>query len=126
MMVGEAKIGARGYGFKAGALRSRRIRLRLTQRDLAERVGISTSQVSRLEVGTHIPHFKTIERIAGAVGLDPDALIDYGDDEPSPDSAAEPAKSVDRDDAADAGWEPGGWGGPGSTLIPPFVSHPSG
>lgn len=41
----------------------------LTQEELAERVGTSHSQISRIESGRHRPNLDTLERIAHALDL---------------------------------------------------------
>ncbi len=46
-----------------------RTRARLTQRQLAELVGTSYSQISRLESGEHMPTYATLQRIARALDL---------------------------------------------------------
>ena len=44
-----------------------RIKVSMTQEELAERAGIPQSHVSRLETGVHTPTFVTIERLAQAL-----------------------------------------------------------
>lgn len=58
-------------------IRHLRLRRRLTQQKLAEATGLSLTQVSRIEHGVHRPRFSTVEKLAGALGVDPDELIDY-------------------------------------------------
>ena len=41
----------------------------LTQSELAERSGLRQPQISRLEAGVHSPSFKTLEKIANALGV---------------------------------------------------------
>jgi len=41
----------------------------LTQKELAERAGISVSYLSRIEEKLKKPHFKTLSRIAFALGV---------------------------------------------------------
>jgi len=41
----------------------------LTQKELAERAGISIGYLSRIEEGAKKPHFKTLSRIAFALGV---------------------------------------------------------
>ena len=43
-----------------------RIRTQETQRQLAERLGMTESMISRLESGTHVPSLRTLCRIADA------------------------------------------------------------
>lgn len=47
----------------------RRGELRLTQKELAERVGTSHSAISRLESGQHRASIATLERVGEALGL---------------------------------------------------------
>jgi len=67
-------------GFKAGydalqeeftiasVLIDARVRAKLSQQQLAERMGTSQSTIARLESGTSKPSFTTLERIAKATG----------------------------------------------------------
>ena len=41
----------------------------MTQAQLAEAVGVSTDEISRIERGAREPRFDTIERLAGALGV---------------------------------------------------------
>jgi len=47
---------------------ARRIRYRLTQHELAERMGTSISAISRLESGQHRPNVETLEKLGRAFG----------------------------------------------------------
>ncbi|MEU6247431.1 helix-turn-helix domain-containing protein [Glycomyces sp. NPDC047010] len=49
-------------------LRAERLRRRLSQADLASRIGTTQSAVARLESGDADPRLSTLERYAGAVG----------------------------------------------------------
>lgn len=51
------------------AVRFRRKAIGLTQEDLAERAGMQTAAVSRIERGDASPNLRTIERIAAALSL---------------------------------------------------------
>ena len=42
----------------------------LTQTALAERLGMSQTQVSRLEIGEHTPTFETLLRVCDALGIE--------------------------------------------------------
>lgn len=46
-----------------------RSRHNLSQEQLAERIGTSNSQISRLESGTHVPTIETLRRIGDALDL---------------------------------------------------------
>lgn len=43
----------------------------MTQRELADKAGISESTVATIEAGVHRPRFNTMKRLAGALDLDP-------------------------------------------------------
>ena len=49
---------------------ARKIRMEsgITQQDVAERMGIAQTAVSRLEIGAHSPSLDMVERYAEAVG----------------------------------------------------------
>lgn len=50
-------------------LRRARLRLELTQEEVAERSGVHATEVSRIEAGKRDPRVSTVERLAKAVGL---------------------------------------------------------
>lgn len=66
-----------GYRIRGGRLRHIRKRRRMTQADLARLSGVSVTQISRIESELHVPHFSTIERLGGALSVDPDELIEW-------------------------------------------------
>lgn len=45
-----------------------RMELGITQQDVAERMGIAQTAVSRLEIGAHSPSLDMVERYAEALG----------------------------------------------------------
>lgn len=45
-----------------------RIKHKLTQRQLAERIGIKQPSLARIERGTHLPSIATLEKIAAGLG----------------------------------------------------------
>ena len=47
----------------------------LTQEELASRAGIGTATLNRIENDRVEPHFRTIRKIARALGVDPKELI---------------------------------------------------
>ena len=52
----------------------------LSQVELAEKAEISLDQVGRIERGvTKEPHFRTIRKLASALGVDPSELVRGGD-----------------------------------------------
>ncbi len=57
-----------------------RERALLTQQELAERAGVGLTTLNRIENDHAEPHFRTIRKIAKALGVDPRNLIPEGDD----------------------------------------------
>jgi len=53
-----------------GLLRQMRLRARLSQRQLADRLGTTQSAVARLEAGVVQPKLATLEKLAEALGED--------------------------------------------------------
>ena len=56
-------------------LKNLRIRRALTQRELAERTGISTNALNRLELDKAEPHMSTLRKLARALDIDPTELV---------------------------------------------------
>jgi transcriptional regulator with XRE-family HTH domain len=52
-----------------------RERALLTQEELAERAGIGTATLNRIERDRVEPHFRTIRKLAKALGVDPAELL---------------------------------------------------
>jgi transcriptional regulator with XRE-family HTH domain len=59
----------------AANVRRLRAKKKLSQKALADKVGISVSYVSMLERGQRSPPLETIERMAKALGVPPAALL---------------------------------------------------
>jgi transcriptional regulator with XRE-family HTH domain len=59
----------------AGNVKRLRSRKNLSQKALADKVGISVSYVSMLERGQRSPPLETIEKMARALGVTPAALL---------------------------------------------------
>lgn len=59
----------------AGNVRRLRSKKKLSQKALADRVGISVSYVSMLERGQRSPPLETIEKMAKALGVPPAVLL---------------------------------------------------
>ncbi|HYQ79909.1 MAG TPA: helix-turn-helix transcriptional regulator [Anaeromyxobacteraceae bacterium] len=59
----------------AGNVRRLRARKKLSQKSLADRVGISVSYVSMLERGQRSPPLETVEKMARALGVSPASLL---------------------------------------------------
>jgi transcriptional regulator with XRE-family HTH domain len=61
---------------KIGAqVKRTRERVLLTQQELADRAGIGLTTLNRIENDHAEPHFRTIRKLAKALGVDPAALI---------------------------------------------------
>lgn len=58
-----------------GLLKAHRVRLGLTQEALAERAGISTDMISKIESGSSGARFGVIEKLATALRIDPAELF---------------------------------------------------
>lgn len=58
-----------------GLVKAHRVRLGLTQEALAERAGISTDMVSKIEGGTSGARFGVITQLAQALNVDPAELF---------------------------------------------------
>ena len=61
-------------------LKSLRVELALTQAELAEKAGVNTATVARLERNETEPHMPTVRKLAQALGVEPRALTKGGDD----------------------------------------------
>ena len=59
----------------------RQIRLSrgMSQKELAQKMGLSQTTVSQFERGTHLPSFKTVTRLARAFDCDPADIYDPGE-----------------------------------------------
>lgn len=57
-----------------------RERALLTQGELAEKAGIGQTTLNRIEKDHAEPHFRTIRKIAKALGVDPAELVKEGND----------------------------------------------
>jgi transcriptional regulator with XRE-family HTH domain len=56
-------------------LKRERVRALLTQQELAERAGVGYPTISRIENDHAEPHFRTIRKLAKALGVDPADLV---------------------------------------------------
>jgi transcriptional regulator with XRE-family HTH domain len=59
----------------ASNVRRLRAKKKLSQKALADKVGISVSYVSMLERGQRSPPLETIEKMAKALGVPPSAML---------------------------------------------------
>ncbi|MGD0055240.1 MAG: helix-turn-helix transcriptional regulator [Acidimicrobiales bacterium] len=57
-----------------------RVRLNLTQRQLAARAGVAQSTIARIELGRIDPGFESVRRILASVGLEPRIHLESLDD----------------------------------------------
>jgi predicted transcriptional regulator len=57
-----------------------RVRLNLTQRELAARSGVAQSTIARIEMGRVDPGFESVLRILASVGLEPRIHLENLDD----------------------------------------------
>lgn len=55
-------------------LKELRESLFLTQHELAEKAGVGIATIARIEKGTRRPTFRTIKRLAAALGVEPSEL----------------------------------------------------
>lgn len=58
-------------------LRAIRLTRALSQRDLAERAGVTQKTVLELELGRQEPQLRTIRRIATALGVEPTEIDEF-------------------------------------------------
>ena len=61
---------------KLTRLRAVRERKALTQQQLAERAGITRGTVTRIEKGLDEPYPTTVRKLADALGVDPEQLME--------------------------------------------------
>ncbi|WP_166397311.1 helix-turn-helix transcriptional regulator [Rubrobacter marinus] len=65
------------YTVKRGRVVDLRARRLWTQDALAKAAGVAKQTITRMETGSHTPSFDTIKKVAAALDVGPDALIDY-------------------------------------------------
>lgn len=65
------------YSFRGGWLRYYRIRKLMTQEDLGRAARVSVDTVVRIENGRSTPQLMTISKLAEALEIHPDNLIEY-------------------------------------------------
>ena len=63
-----------------GLIALARVRLNLTQRELAARSGVAQSTIARIELGRIDPGFESVQRILASVGLEPRIHLEKLDD----------------------------------------------
>ncbi len=57
-------------------LRAARMKLGLTQEEVASRSGVQAGEISRIENGKRDPQVSTVEKIAAALEMTPGQLLD--------------------------------------------------
>ncbi|MDP9358887.1 MAG: helix-turn-helix domain-containing protein [Chloroflexota bacterium] len=62
-------------------LREWRERRLLTQRELAEKVGMSVGQINRIERGVHRPRLSTVRKLTEALSVSADEIIEWEEGE---------------------------------------------
>jgi transcriptional regulator with XRE-family HTH domain len=65
------------YSVNGRRIRGYRQRKMWRQEDLAREAGVQAGSVSRIETGVHRPQLRTVGKIAKALGVDPDDLIEW-------------------------------------------------
>ena len=66
----------------ASPLKAWRVYCKLTQEELARKMGISRGAYSQMEKPGNKPHSATINNVAKALGIDPKQILELYDDEP--------------------------------------------
>ncbi len=66
-----------GYSVDGKKIKELRLKKRWTQQTLAHEAKISITQVNRVERNVNTARFSTVERLAEALGVDPDELIEF-------------------------------------------------
>ena len=56
-------------------LKTLRIRRALTQQELADRAGVSSNALNRIELNKAEPHMSTLRKLAKALDVDPTELV---------------------------------------------------
>ena len=62
-------------------LREWRERRLLTQRELAEKVDMSVGQINRIERGVHRPRLSTVRKLAEALSVSSDEIVEWEEGE---------------------------------------------
>jgi DNA-binding XRE family transcriptional regulator len=81
LVAPEARKGDPGYTARGAKIRQlRRKKKHWRQEDLANETGLQVGTISRIETGFHQPQLGTISKIAKALGVDIDDIVDWHDD----------------------------------------------
>jgi DNA-binding XRE family transcriptional regulator len=70
------EVGLREKGIPLPRLKDRRRRAALTQVELANLAGVSPSSIQALESGERAAHPRTVRRIAKAIAIEPQELME--------------------------------------------------
>jgi transcriptional regulator with XRE-family HTH domain len=62
--------------FIGDRLKNLRIRRALTQQELADRAGVSSNALNRIELNKAEPHMSTLRKLAEALDVDPTELVE--------------------------------------------------
>ncbi len=65
------------YAIRSEVVRELRNRRLMTQRRLSQAAGVSKQTITRMETGSNVAQFETIEKVANALDVDPGVLIEY-------------------------------------------------
>jgi transcriptional regulator with XRE-family HTH domain len=87
--LAEEKQDTTGFGSRLRVLREA---AGLTQEELAEKVGMNYQNIGRLERGDRSPSWKTVLKLAEALGVEPNDFTDKDADEPDDDKPATPKR----------------------------------
>jgi len=66
-------------------LRELRERRLLSQEMLSEKSGVGTTTIHRIESGATFPRYVTIRKLAAALGVEPEELVEWEGDAPAKD-----------------------------------------
>ncbi|NTX05981.1 helix-turn-helix transcriptional regulator [Myxococcus sp. CA051A] len=80
------------------AARAARVRMGLTQADVAERIGMASEVYGRLERGHMLPSVQNLRRLCVVLNVPPHQLLGLGDDLAAPPPAKDKAGSKSRED----------------------------
>ena len=71
-------------------IRERRVLMKMTQAELAKKLGLGHTTISCWEKGSSKPYVDTIDRLAEVLGTTPGYLLEYTDDPAIPPPEVEP------------------------------------
>lgn len=62
-------------------VKEHRLKMKLTQEELAEKIGISPKSLSQIELGNNFISAENLDAICGALAVRAKTLFDFGEDE---------------------------------------------